>query len=256
MYIKLSAVLQLFDGYRRRPLRALEASFLVNRNPVRPVYKQGGYFVFPDLFPGPVRIDILSPLFLPETVEVNISEEAGRYSVACKVLSPGRAYPFGGAPTVLRGRFIKNGMPADLERVLFFVPEGRELLKVAQDDLNAGDREIKLFSSQQTWRLPLPGKFLIIDKDKNKREECFITGVCDEKGAYPLDEPLKYAHTRTTPLIELIEFHTAFDGTFFLAIPERHDTARQVELEMPSVGKSWQSAIMHSKETDMGIIEI
>jgi len=256
MYIKLSVVLQLFDGYRRRPLRAPEASFLVNRNLVRPVYKQGGYFVFPNLFPGLVRIDILSPLFLPETVEVKVSEEAGNYSVVCKVLSPGRTYPFGGAPTVLRGRFIKDGVPSALERVLFFVPEGRELLKVAQDDLSPGDREIKLFSSQQAWRLPLPGKFLISDKDKNKREECFITGMCDEKGAYPLDEPLKYAHARATPFIELIEFHTAVDGTFFLAIPERHHTARHVELEMPSAGKSWQTTIMHSKETDMGIIEI
>ncbi|MDR2570391.1 MAG: hypothetical protein LBD23_08865, partial [Oscillospiraceae bacterium] len=99
MYIKLSAVVQLFDGYRRRPIRAPEVSFLVNRNPMRPVYKQGGYFVFPNLSPGVTRIDILSPMFLPETVEANVSDVAGNYNLICKVLSPGRAYPFPGAPT-------------------------------------------------------------------------------------------------------------------------------------------------------------
>jgi hypothetical protein len=138
---------------------------------------------------------------------------------------------------------------------LFFVPEGRELLKIAQDDLKAGDREIKLFSSQQTWRLPLPGKFLIADKNEKKKEECFISGVHDDRGFYPLGEPLENSHARATPLIELIEFHTADDGTFFLAIPERYDTVRLATLEIPSTGKSWQASITHGKETDIGTIE-
>jgi len=256
MQIWLSAVLQLFDGYRRRPIRASEASFLVDRNPVRPVYKQSGYFVFPNLQPGLTRIDILSPLFLPETIEIDISGNKGDYSVVYMVLSPGRAYPFGGAPTALRGRFVKEGAPVAHEKILFYVPESRELLKVAQDDLTAGSKEMKLFSSQQTWRLPLPGKYLVADKDENKRETCFITGTPGGDNIYHLDEPLKWGHARATPLIELIEFRTAADGTFFTAIPERYDTARQAELEMPSVRKSWRVTVSHGKETALGELEV
>ena len=256
MHIRLSAVLQLFDGYRRRPIRAPEASFLVGRNPIRPIYKQNGYFVFPNLQPGPVRIDILSPLFLPEIVELDVPEEAGQYSVIYRVLSPGRAYPFGGAPTALRGRLIKDGVPAALEKVLFYVLEGRELLKVAQDDLKAGDKEIKLFSSQQTRRLPLPGKFLIADKDEKRKETCFITGTHTDGNIYPLEQGLTYPHARATPLIELIEFHTAADGSFFIAVPERYDSVRQAELEAPSAGKTWSVAIVHGKETDIGELRV
>jgi len=256
MQIRLSAVLQLIDGYRRRPVRASEASFLVGHNPVKPVYKQNGYFVFPNLPAGQTRIDILSPLFLPETIEINVSDKAGDYSTTYMVLSPGRAYPFSGAPTSLRGRFLKNGAPAAHERILFYVSESKELLKVAQDDLKQGAVEVKLFSSQQTWRLPLPGKFLIANKDGKKREICFITGVPDSNGVYPLEEPLKFAHSRATPLIELVEFRSAADGSFFIAVPERYSTMQQAELEMPSAGKSWKIAVSHGKETSLGDIEV
>ena len=254
MQIRLSAVIQLFDGYRRRPIRASEASFLVGRVPARPVYKQNGYFVFPNLPSGHTRIDVLSPLFLPETVEFDVPAEAGQYSVIYRVLSPGRSYPFGGAPTALKGRFLKDGIPVVRERALFRVSEGRELLKVAQDDLEAGAREIKLFSSQQTWRLPLPGKFLIADKDENKREECFITSAHSGDNIYPLDGKLAHGHARATPLIELIEFSTAADGSFFIAIPERYDTERSAELELPHMGKSWDIEITHRREVDLGDI--
>ena len=256
MHIRLSAVLQLFDGYRTRPIRATEASFLVGRVPARPIYKQSGYFVFPNLPPGPARIDILAPMFLPETVEFSVSEEAGQYSVIYRVLSPGRSYPFGGAPTALLGRLVKGGVPAALEKVLLYVHEGRELLKVAQDDLKAGDKEIKLFSSRQTWRLPLPGKFLIADKDISKRETCFITGTHTAGNVYPLESALNHEHARATPLIELIEFHTAADGSFFVAIPERYDTARRAELEIPSVGKSLSVDITYGKETNLGEVDV
>jgi len=224
----------------------------VQRSPVKPVYKQNGYFVFPNLPTGQTRIDILSPLFLPETVEINVSGKAGDYNVVYMVLSPGRAYPFGGAPTVLRGRFLKDGIPLAHEKILFYVSENRELLKIAQDDLKPGASEIRLFSSQQTWRLPLPGKFLIADKDGKKKETCFITGTPDSESIYPLEEPLKWGHARATPLIELVEFRTAADGTFFIAVPERYDSTRAAELEMPSAGKSWKITVTQGKETVLG----
>ena len=256
MQIRLSAVLQLFDGYRRRPIFVNDVSFLVDRSPVRPVYKQNGYFVFPNLPPGLTRIDILSPLFLPETLEFEVFNEPGRYSVFYRVLNPGRAYPFGAPPTSLRGKFVKGGLPAAHERILLYVPESRELLKVAQDDLGAGAKNIKLFSSRQAWRLPLPGKFLIVDKDKKKKESCLITGTHNGDNVYPLDEALKFAHPRATPLVELLEFCTTADGSFFMAIPERYETLRLAELEMPESGKSWQVDLEHGRETDAGVLAI
>ena len=254
MQIRLSTVIQLFDGYRRRPIRANEVSFLVDRSPVRPIYKQNGHFVFTNLPPGPARIDVLSALFLPETLELDVSSEPGQYAIFYRVLNPGRAYPYGIAPTVLRGKFAKDGISAAHERILLYVPESRELLKVAQDDLDAGSKHIKLFSSRQTWRLPLPGKFLIVDKDEKKKEICLITGAHNGENVYPLDEAIKFSHARATPLIELMEFHTAADGSFFMAIPERYETLRMVELEMPSTGKSWQVGLEHGRETDVGTL--
>jgi len=254
MQIRLSTVLQLFDGYRRRPIRVNEASFLVNQSPVQPVYKQNGYFVFTNLSPGPTRIDVLSSMFLPETLEFEVSGEPGVYPVFYRVLNPGRAYPFGAAPTAICGRFKKDGGPAAHERVLFYVPESQELLKVAQDDLGEGSNRIKLFSSRQTWRLQLPGKFLVADKDEKKRETCFITGMHDGENFYPLDKALKFSHPRATPLVELMEFHTAADGSFFMAVPERYEMQRRAELEMPSADKSWQVELVHGRETDVGIL--
>ena len=256
MQIRLSAVLQLFDGYRRRPIRASEVSFFIGRAPARPVYKQNGYFVFPNLPPGPTRIDILSKLFLPEIVEFEVAAYEERYSVIYRVLSPGMAYPFDGTPTAMRGRFLRSGVPAAHERILLCAPEGRELLKVAQDDLNTGDKEIKLFSSQQTWRLPLPGKFLIADKDEKRKETCFITGAHNGGNIYTLESELTHSHARATPLIELIEFSTAADGSFFIAIPERYDTTRRVDLEIPSEGKAQSFTITHGRETNIGDVEI
>ena len=256
MQIRLSTVLQLFDGYRRRPIRMNEASFLVNHSPVIPVYKQNGYFVFTNLSPGPTRIDVLSSLFLPETLEFDVSGEPGVYPVFYRVLNPGRAYPYGTAPTAICGRFIKNGDPATHERILFYIPETQELLKVAQDDLEEGSKRIKLFSSRQTWRLQLPGKFIIADKDDKKREICLIAGMHDSENTYPLDEALRFSHPRATPLIELMEFHTAADGSFFMAVPERYETQRRAELEMPSVEKSWQVEIVHGRETNVGELRV
>ena len=187
---------------------------------------------------------------------MDVSPEAGEYSVIYRVLSPGRSYPFGGSPTALRGVFSKGAAPAAREKVLLSIPEGRELLKVAQDDLKAGDSQIKLFSSQQTWRLPLPGKFLIADKDEEKKEACFITGAHNGDNIYPLESELAHSHARATPLIELIEFSTAADGSFFIAIPERYDTARQAELEMPSCGGSWTIDVTRGRETNIGELQI
>ena len=258
MQIRLSAVLQFFDGYRRRPLRANEATFLVNLSPAQPVYKQNGYFVFSNLNPGNARIDVLSPLFLPETIEVSVPEEPGKYSVYYRVLNPARGYPFGASPTALRGKFMKEGLPAVRERILICIPETRELLKVAQDDLEAGGARIKLFSSMQTWRLPIPGKFMIADRDESRRELCMITGAPDKDNFYPVSEPLLYSHARGSPLVEVMEFRTAADGAFYIAVPERHESLRRVELETPGIcpGKSWTAELERGRETDMGVISV
>ena len=253
MHIRLSAVIQLFDGYRMRPVRASEVSFLFDRAPVRPVYKQPGFFAFSNLPPGPVKIDILSAIFLPETLEVELPEEARSYCKIYRALNPGRTYPFRSAPTALSGRLVNNGVPSAHTQMLFYTTESRELLKVSQNDLKAGATEIKLFSSQQTWRLPLPGKFLILDKNEKNREMAFITDAHNGDNVYPLGGTLKYGHERATPLIEVMEFSTAADGSFYFAVPERNDTAGQAQLEIPA-GKSWQVSITHGRETDVGDI--
>ncbi len=220
METHISVIFQIVDRLRRRPLLAPEVRILANGQPVRPLYKSGGYFIFTDMAAGEACFEIISPVFQKEAVSVSIPEPGSGYILRHLLMNPSTAYPFESSVTTIAGRLLTKKIPLAAHQFHVIPGDGGEVMKIAEDKAEAGNCRIKLFITVPERQLYFPGLYIIKDREEAKREVCLITGRGDQEGTFTLEKGMKYSHARGTSLVGVIECTTNSDGKFFTALQD------------------------------------
>ncbi|MDD2421591.1 MAG: hypothetical protein PHU78_05585 [Heliobacteriaceae bacterium] len=167
-----------------------------------------------------ISFEVGSPAFQKEIVKANIPAAGKGYVMSHLLLNPSQIYPFGGDVTTVTGKITRKKLPCANQHFYIIPSHGGEVMKVAEDKAEAGNNHLKLFAAVPEAQLTFPGKYLIKDKDEAKREVCLITQGGVKDGMYPLEKGLKFSHLRATALVEVIEYTTSDDGSFFFALPD------------------------------------
>lgn len=185
---KVSAVVQLRDGFLGRPLEHVQPQCRIDGVSCRPQIKPGGYLVWVDLPVGSHQLTLSVPGF--RTEEMMIESLPHGIWQGSTDLKPGAGYPIGKNAVSVRLHLLSDGQPLAAQEVWLSVVD-RPLFKLAQTRAEAGDRQVRLFRTQQRGAVPVPGVFLLED---NAPELLFLQAVAQEEGI--LARPLLQAHTR------------------------------------------------------------
>lgn len=212
--IHVSAVLTVYDGYTGHALSQSALRCSLNGMPCRPEYRQGGYFVFTDLVPGPHKILLQSMYFQDELVEVTASDSHREERTI--YLKPAENYPFGGRITRLIGKVARKGVPVVGERLHVAACHPLGELKIAQDVAKAGANEVKLYVRSKPETIKLSREYLIVD-GKNS-EICLLTEHHEGVGTFA--SPLRYDHKRGKCLYPAQGYSTDHRGQFFASFRE------------------------------------
>jgi hypothetical protein len=218
MIKRISAVLNLSDGFTKRPLSG-NASVRVQLDgrAFVPIYKPGGWFVFINLPPGEHELAIFSPKFLPQKLRFTLEDGMSGYVERYLRLKPSPQYPYGRGVQTMRIRVRASGKPCAGVSLLLAGGPG-EVLKIAEDGAEKGREKLKLFAaSWQRAAAYLPGHFLI--EDGAKSEVCALR-ECDPDGVCTLGLPLENAHKRGAALTTVDEYISDENGELFLALNE------------------------------------
>lgn len=165
------------------------------------MWKDGGYLVLTDLAPGEHTVTLRRRGYLEQTITVPVA--GGQAWEGWTGLRPGPGYAFP-AQTAWVELTLDGGKAGGA--ALWLAPDGGGRLKLAQDKVQAGDREARVFCSG--GRLPVPGDFLIADRKKPE-----TTAVeCIQDGRALLARPLAHSHSRGTELMFAQQYRTDGDG--------------------------------------------
>lgn len=255
----ISIIFKIMDRFRKRTLLAPEVSIFLNNQRAKPLYKPGGYFIFTNLPSGRTCFEFTSSIFETEKVDVDILEAGNGYIMNHLMMSPSRKYPFGGPVTTVSGRIFMGGVPYAEQQFHIIPGDGGEVMKIAEDKAEAENNHLKLFVAVPGRQLSIPGKYMIKDKEEEKREFCLITQNADQDGRYPLEKGMAYSHLRATPLVEAIECATSLDGSFFTALPDLKERKASLDiLIQETVGNSIRRTfeIEAYQENNFGDLEI
>ena len=201
---RVSAVLQLRDGFLGRPVEGNGARCQVDGAACRPQAKAGGYLVWTDLSEGMHRLTVCLPGFQPEEIAAEIREN--RVWEGCASLKPGVGYPYGRGAVSICLTIEQDGTPlADTE--VWIAGAGEAPLKIAQDKAAAGAQQLRLFSKASVSVLPVPGIFLVDDK---KPELVQLQAI--EQGEGTLATPLAVSHARGRGLLPAQRYRTDAQG--------------------------------------------
>lgn len=145
---RLSAVIELLDGYREKPALGARPRFLLNRLPVAPREKPQARYVLLDLVPGNYVLEVLTDAFKPCRLEFALRDEACMLSerwLPC-VLEPGERYVYPATTTAIRGRL--GGIPA-----------GEAVISASYCSAHGRPRQAQIRCTRdQAFTLVLPGK--------------------------------------------------------------------------------------------------
>ncbi|MGI6119643.1 MAG: hypothetical protein ACOYIB_03570 [Desulfosporosinus sp.] len=259
MYTYISIIFKIMDGFRKKPLLAPEIGIYLDGRRKKPLYKPGGYFIFTDLPSGQACFEFTAPIFRTEKVVADIPEAGKGYIMHHLMMYPSRKYPFGRPVTSVSGRITKGGEPF-AEQQFYMIPgDGREVMRIAEDNAEAGNCSLKLFAVVPERQLSIPGNYMIKDKEEAKREFCLITQNAGKDGMYPLEKGMAYSHQRATPLVEVIGCATLSDSSFFAALPDLKKGQATLELLVwEAVGNSIRKTfeIEAYRENDLDVIKI
>ena len=259
MQTHASLILRLVDRFGRRAVTAHEVSVFLGGHRGRTVWKPGGFFVLADLEPGRMQVELRSTRYQAESFPVDVPLPGAGYVLMHRMLNPAPAYPFGSPVTTLSGHLLLDGETVS-GRPFHLVPgEGTEVLKVAEDGMEAGAVGLKLFAAVAAGRLSIPGHYLVFEREEAKREFCLIVQPADRNGLYLLQDGLSHAHPRGTPLVEVIEVRTAADGGFFCVLPDIRGKEARVELLLRETGResvSVKLTVAAERPNDLGEISL
>lgn len=180
---RLSAAVLPLDGFTGRVLGQRVLCELDGVPLRRPVWKQDGWLVFPDLPPGEHRLALRCPGFEKQTLSLSgdvRTEEA-------VILNPGLGYAY--PPETAFLSLTLSGLPEAEERTRLFAgaddPRQLKLMKEAK----AGDSAVKMFLRGP---VPRPGWYLLRGKTT---EAVFLRRVTVE-GDAETASPLTAKHSR------------------------------------------------------------
>lgn len=202
--IDVSAAFHLRDGYSGRLVPTANPRCTLDGVRLNPIRKEGGYLVFTDLSPGPHSLTICCPGFQDERVD--FETEIGRTAERSIALKPAGAYRFPEEVTRLELTLIWKNQPPATPAVWICAPGGPEV-KTAQERVEAGERQMRLYRRSPGILLTIPGNFLIQDGDAS--EICQLQELKSEVGY--LAAPLERAHPRGKLLLPA-QFYQADDG--------------------------------------------
>lgn len=201
---RVSAVLQLRDGFLGRPVEGNGARCQVDGAVCRPQAKTGGYLVWTDLPEGMHRLTVCLPGFQPEEITAEILEN--QLWEGCAFLKPGVGYPYGRGAVSVCLTVEQDGVPL-VDTEVWIAAAGEAPLKIAQDKAAAGAQQLRLFSKASVSTLPVPGTFLVDDK---KPELVQLQAI--EQGEGALAVPLTVSHARGRGLLPAQRYRTDAQG--------------------------------------------
>lgn len=193
-----SAVYLLRDAFTGVTLTdgAATRCFLDGRPLRRPIWKREGYLVLTDLPAGSHVVQFSRSGYRDESVELFVAD--GSTVEDTITLKPGAGYRFPRETVRVSLTLLRGKSPAAGEHIWL----GTALhtpLKLAQEKVTGGDEEAHLFCEGKTAQLPIPGHFLLADK--NAPELTYLRSLRNEKGEFA--PPLAQTHSRGTELIPM-----------------------------------------------------
>lgn len=205
--VHVSVVLAIRDGFTGRPVASHDISVLLDGQAYRPEYREGGYFVFTNLAPGKHQIVLRGSYYHDEPVMVVLDEEALEQRVVS--LKPAPNYPFGGSITQVQVSVTDKGQPAVGQSVRVAVSSPAEM-KIAQELVEPGACQAKLYLRGNPDQLRLPADYLIVDGKES--EVCTLNAVEGEMGSFMV--PLSHQHKRGKALCPCQTYIADENGLF------------------------------------------
>ncbi len=201
----VSAALLLRDGFTGRALTGSAATrcFLDERPLLRPIWKRDGYLVLTDIPPGKHELLICRSGYRDERISLQVPAHGPAEDTVC--LKPGVGYLFPSG-TVRVTISLRRGPTAASGERIWIGAQSRARLVLAQEEAKAGDSHAKLFCEGSRALLPIPGHFLM--EDKNTAELVFLRSLQGENGEFA--PGLTARHARGTELVA-VQSYTA-DG--------------------------------------------
>lgn len=228
--IHVSVALNLLDGFTGRPLKPAQVRVFLDGEPVRAVYKEGGWFVLVNLAPGMHALRVEGEGFQPE--ERTVQGGAACEEIVLRLL-PAPSYRFGRRVTTLTVRLPEGQREAGV----YALGGERYALRLAQDDAAPGDRKLRLFSSEKAALLPVPGLFYLEDGDQGE----LVSLRAAEGMNFSLETPLQRAHRRGCLLRPASACRANAAGEIFLAVEEGETIGLLVE----------KDGVLHHKEVPL-----
>ena len=208
---RLSAVFRLSDSAAGRIFSRNQVQITVDGQLSAPVFKPGGYFVLTDLAEGTHHIAIRSFQFQPAEFDITVDYSRRfdeKQDVRAVMLNPDVNHPSARTNVSIEGCF--EGKKA----TSFCIAGCGAQLKIAEDGVEAGRRQLKLFTASTVM---LPSLFHINDKNEKYSEFVLVNQAAGD--LYTLDMPLKFPHKRSTALVPMVKYRSADDGSFFAVLP-------------------------------------
>lgn len=181
--IHADAVLRVLDGFTGRPLPPSALRCTVDGMPLRPIVKDGGYYILTNLPPGEHQVALDAPRYAGERLTVpGDRRETLNVLVTMK---PGEGYRFGAAVTWLT-LHVTSGKKTPLpgQRVWIAAQNPLFELRIAQDAISKGDTGGRLFYPASIKTLSLPRDFLLLDGERS--EVCRVEDLEEPCFAAPL----------------------------------------------------------------------
>lgn len=220
--IQVSLALNLIDGFTGKPLSPARVHLTLDGEHAQGVIKEGGWWVLCDLTPGAHELCVSGSGFQNE--RLNIEGTNGMQAIRLR-LKPSSDYRFGRRVTTLNV-LLRNKKDERLPgRTLYALLSGRENeLRIAQDEVKAGEKQLKLYSAVALANLPVPGLFLM---GEGSQAELVRLSSAQEGGVYRLTNPIGRERKRGCVLRAVASYTTDEQGCAFIAL-RQEEAARLV----------------------------
>jgi len=116
--MRLSAVVQLIDGFNDTPVVGVRPAFVLNGQPYHPHAKADGFYAFSELEDGDYQLTLLAPPFFSQRIDFSVPLRLplAEAIVPCR-LAPSPLYPYPAGTTLIRGQVLSASQRAPLAGV-------------------------------------------------------------------------------------------------------------------------------------------
>ena len=208
---RVSAAVRLRDGFTGAPLSGGVLCTL-DGQPLRPLWKEGGYLVLLDLPAGRHQLTLCRAGIQPAVLTVEAAD--GVLSEETVALRPGAGYPFPPETASLSVRLTARRGSLRGE-TLWAGLSGDVRLRLAQDAAAPGDTRVRLFCQGPEERLPLPGRFLAAGAGGAE----IVALRALRGGVGELDTPLTLAQSRGTEWVSAQPWTVEEEGDVLVRFP-------------------------------------